>query len=154
MTYKQMDFEALTDNSQQFFEILPPDWKDAIEPVWEDYGKEANIFVLRDEGEIIAGGIVFNGAPPNRTDFEILQGEKYLKRGYHYIGFLYVVAHRRNEALGSQWLQALKNRFPGQAYWLTIEDEDLKRFYTKNGFKCVAASSDTNLPEWLFVYDV
>src|SRR5690554_5588589 len=147
-----MDFEALKDNSQLYFEILPRDWREAIEPIWEDFRKDASIFVLRDKGEIIAGGIVFKGIPPNRTDFEVQSGEKYIKKGHHYIGFLYVVPHRRNEALGSRWLKTLKSRFPGQAYWLTIEDESLTPFYIKNGFECVAASPDTDLPEWLFVF--
>lgn len=147
-----MDFEVLKDNSRSFFEILPREWQDAIEPIWEDYRKEAHIFVFRNEGEIIAGGIVFMGAPPNRTDFEIEKGEQYIKKGYHYIGFLYVVPHHRNEALGSKWLQALKNKFPEQAYWLTTEEEGLDRFYIKNGFERVAVSPDRDLPEWLFVF--
>lgn len=150
--YDWMEFEVLKDNSQFFFKILPHDWREAIEPIWEGYRKEANIYVLRDGQEIVAGGIVFNGTPPNRTDFEIEIGENYIEKGYPYIAFLYVVSHRRNEALGSRWIQALKNQFPDQAYWLTIEEEGLKQFYTKNGFECVAASKDGDLPEWLFVF--
>ena len=147
-----MDFSVLKDGPQLFFEILPQDWKDAIVPIWDDCSNEANIYVLRDEGEVIAGGIVFKGIPPHMTDFEIENSEKYIKKGYRYIGFLYVVPHRRNEALGSRWLQALKNRFPKQAFWLTTEEEGLERFYIKNGFECVAASPDRDLPEWLFAW--
>ena len=135
-----------------FFKILPPDWQDAIVYIWEDYKRDAHIYVLLDEGEIVAGGIVFKGTPPNRTDFEIEAGEEYIKKGYHYIGFLYVISHRRKENLGSKWLEALKGRFPEQAYWLTIEEEGLKKFYVRNGFECVATSTDPDLPEWLFVF--
>src|SRR5690606_19249577 len=147
-----MDFEVVKDDPQFYFEVLPQEWKDAIAPIWEDCRKDPRIYVLRDKGEIIAGGIVFKGVPPHMTDFEIEIGEKYIKKGYHYIGFLYVAPHRRNEALGSKWLLALKNRFPEQAFWLTTEEEGLERFYIKNGFECVAASPDRDLPEWLFVF--
>ena len=146
-----MDFEIL-DNPQFFFEILPPDWRDAIVPIWEEHKGRANIYILKDGEEVVAGGIVFKGVPPNRTGFEIENGEKYIKKGYHYIGFLYVVPHRRNGALGSKWLLALKNRFPGQAYWLTTEEAGLDGFYIKNGFERVASSPDRDLPEWLFVF--
>ncbi|HUH47650.1 MAG TPA: GNAT family N-acetyltransferase [Arenibacter sp.] len=147
-----MDFEVLNDRSQFFFKILPPDWREAIEPIWQDYREEADIYVFREGEEVVAGGIVFKATPPNRTDFEIEKGENYIRNGFHYIGFLFVAPDRRNEALGTRWLRALKNRFPEQSYWLTIEEEGLKQFYTKNGFECVASSTDRDLPEWLFVY--
>lgn len=147
-----MDLKVLKDDSRSFFDILPQDWRNAIEWIWDDYKNEADIYVFREGEEIVAGGVIFKGIPPNMTYFEIQNGKRYIENGYHYIGFLFVVPCRRNEALGSKWLKAVKSRFPSQSYWLTIEEEDLAPFYAKNGFECVAASQDMDLPEWLFVF--
>ena len=100
----------------------------------------------------MAGGIVFRSAPPNMTDFEIGEGHKYVELGFKYIGFLFVDQKYRNQALGSKWLSALKEEFPNESYWLTIEEVGLKSFYEKNGFKCVSESKDSNNQEWMFTY--
>lgn len=148
-----MEFRQINDNYQDFFKILPIDWQDDIVPIWDDYVDVPKIFVLTDFSKIVAGGIVFNSAPPNRTEFEIVEGEPYLAKGYHYIGFLFVDPDRRNEALGTRWLTALKHQFPDQCFWLTIEEEALKNFYIKNGFVCVAQSAMGDSPEWMLIYE-
>lgn len=148
-----MEIKEVSDNSQDFFKILPQDWQEEITPAWLDYRNTASIYALMDAKLIVAGGIVFRKAPPNRTIFEIEKGEVYLDKGYYYIGFLFVHPDRRNEALGSGWLSALKNQFPKQGFWLTIEEEALKTFYMKNGFVCVAESTDLDNPEWMFIYE-
>lgn len=135
-----------------FFKILPEDWKDVIESVWDDYKKNANIYVFKNALDITAGGIVFRTAPPNMTDFEIGEWQKYVTANCHYIGFLFVDPKYRGKSLGSEWLTALKNLFPDQSYWLTIEEEGLRSFYEKNGFKCVSKSKDKDNPEWIFTY--
>ncbi len=135
-----------------FFKILPEDWKDVIESVWDDYKKNANIYVFKNALDITAGGIVFRTAPPNMTDFEIGEWEKYVTANFHYIGFLFVDPKYRGKSLGSEWLTALKDQFPYQSYWLTIEEEGLRSFYEKNGFKCVSKSKDKDNPEWIFTY--
>lgn len=135
-----------------FFEILPEDWKDVIESVWDDYKKNANIYVFKNALDITAGGIVFRTAPPNMTDFEIGEWQKYVTANFHYIGFLFVDPKYRGKSLGSEWLTALKDQFPDQSYWLTIEEEGLRSFYEKNGFKCVSKSKDKDNPEWIFTY--
>ena len=104
-----------------FFKILPEDWKDVIESVWDDYKKNANIYVFKNALDITAGGIVFRTAPPNMTDFEIGEWQKYVAANFHYIGFLFVDPKYRGKSLGSEWLTALKDQFPDQSYWLTIE---------------------------------
>ncbi|MCM4172531.1 GNAT family N-acetyltransferase [Arenibacter sp. TNZ] len=139
-------------DGHEFFKILPGDWQQIILPVWEDLKKNANIFVFKNTLEITAGGIVFKGAPPNMTDFEIEEGQKYIDMGFQYIGFLFVDSKYRNQALGSKWLKALMEEFPNQSYWLTIEEQGLRLFYEKNGFKCVSESKDPNNQEWLFTY--
>ena len=135
-----------------FFKILPEDWKDVIESVWDDYKKNANIYVFKNALDITAGGIVFRTAPPNMTDFEIGEWQKYVTANFHYIGFLFVDPKYRGKSLGSEWLTALKDQFPDQSYWLTIEEEGLRSFYEKNGFKCVSQSMDNDNPEWIFTY--
>ncbi|MCK0148109.1 GNAT family N-acetyltransferase [Arenibacter sp. F26102] len=140
-------------DGQEFFKILPKDWQDMIVPIWEDYKRSAIIYVFKNDEELGAGGIVFSGAPPNMTVFEIEQGQKYVDLGFHYIGFLFVDPKYRNQALGSKWLMALKEEFPNQSYWLTIEEEGLRSFYEKNGFKCVSESSDLNNREWILIFN-
>lgn len=147
-----MQLIHLGPNSSDFFKILPGDWQDIIISVWDDFKSKASIYVFKNGHEIAAGGIVFNGNPPNRTAFEIEEGQRYVDLGFQYIGFLFVDPKYRNQALGSKWLKALKEEFPGQSYWLTIEEEGLKSFYDKNGFKCLAKSQDSDKPEWIFTY--
>lgn len=147
-----MDFIALESGAKEFFRIIPSDWQDIIVPIWDIYRENAIIYVLMDQGSIVAGGIVFEQDPPNMTDFELREGEKYRNAGFHYIGFLYVDPNRRNQALGTQWLNALKAKQPNQSYWLTIEEEGLQTFYEKNGFQCISQSKDPTNKEWLFLY--
>ncbi|NKI27128.1 GNAT family N-acetyltransferase [Arenibacter sp. 6A1] len=147
-----MDFTVLESDSKEFFKIIPPDWQDIIIPIWDTYRENAKIYVLLDQGSIVAGGIVFEQDPPNMTDFELAEGKKYRDVSFQYIGFLYVNPNRRNQALGTQWLNALKAKKPKQSYWLTIEEEGLHAFYEKNGFQLVSKSKDPSNREWLLIY--
>ena len=56
-------------------------------------------------------------------------------KGYLYVGFIFVIEERRQQNLGSIWLDNLKKMYPNQKFWLTIEDLKLDTFYVKNGFK-------------------
>lgn len=147
-----MELRVLKNEADVFFSILPEEWQTVIGPVWKDWEDNAHIYVLRNTSEIMAGGIVFYAAPPKMTHFEIDKGAPYLALGYYYIGFLYVAPNYRNQSLGSKWLEAIKNKYPKRSFWLTIEEEGLRSFYEKNGFKCVAKSEDPSTPEWMFVY--
>jgi len=147
-----MELINIGSDGGEFFEILPVDWQGLIVPVWDDYYGNATIYVFKNGLKIASGGIVFSGEPPNMTVFEIEEGQKYVDLGFQYIGFLFVDPKFRNQALGSKWLRALKEEFPNQSYWLTIEEEGLRPFYEKNGFKCVSESKDTHNKEWIFTY--
>jgi GNAT superfamily N-acetyltransferase len=147
-----MELINLGHDSLAFFKILPKDWQDVIDSVWKDYKNNASVYVFKEGLDITPGGIVFRAAPPNMTDFEIGEWEKYVTANFHYIGFLFVDPSYRGKALGSEWLSALKAYFPDQSYWLTIEEEGLRLFYEKNGFKCVSQSKDKDNPEWIFTY--
>ncbi|MDX1768035.1 MAG: GNAT family N-acetyltransferase [Arenibacter troitsensis] len=139
-------------DGHRFFNILPDDWQDVIESVWDDYKDNASIYVFKEALDITAGGIVFRAAPPNMTDFEVGEWQKYVDANFHYIGFLFVDPKYRGQSLGSKWLSDLKVQFPDQSYWLTIEEEGLRTFYEKNGFRCVSKSKDEDNPEWILIY--
>ncbi|MDD3723548.1 MAG: GNAT family N-acetyltransferase [Lutibacter sp.] len=146
-----IQFSNATESPEKFFNILPYDWQVLIVPHWESYKDAAKIYVLKENDEVVAGGLVFSKSLPDMSDFE--QSLQYLfSEGYLYIGFIWVPEHKRNRNLASQWLTLLKNRNPNQKYWLTIEDAWLKHFYEKNGFKLIKESNDTNEREWLFTF--
>ncbi len=146
-----IQFSNTTDNPEQFFNILPEDWQVLIVPYWESYKDAAKIYVLKENKEVVAGGLVFSKSLPDMSDFE--RSVQYLfSEGYLYIGFIWVPLHKRNRNLASQWLTLLKNQDPTQKYWLTIEEAWLKHFYEKNGFVLVEESTDAENKEWLFTY--
>ncbi len=142
---------SVTESPEQFFNLLPDDWKPYIVPYWEDYKDAAKIYVLKKNEEVVAGGLVFSKSLPDMSDFERAQ-QHLFKEGYLYIGFIWVPLDKRNRQLASQWLTLLKNQDPTQKYWLTIEEEWLKHFYEKNGFVLVEECNNANNKEWLYVF--
>ena len=109
------------------------------------------IFIFKENEELIAGGIVFSEKINEMTPFE--NSFEYLfKEGYLYLGYIWVVEQHRNKKLASKWLSYLKIQNPLQNYWLTIEEEELKHFYEKNDFKLIAESEDTDSKEWILTY--
>ena len=146
-----IQFINATESPEQFFNILPNDWNVLIAPYWKDYKDSAKIYVLKENGEVVAGGLVFSKSLPDMSDFE--RSLQYLfTEGYLYIGFIWVPEHQRNRQLASQWLTLLKNQDPTQKYWLSIEEEWLKHFYEKNGFTLIKESDDAANKEWLFTW--
>ncbi len=146
-----IQFSNATESPEQFFNILPDDWQVLIVPYWKSYEDAAKIYVLKEGGEVVAGGLVFSKSLPDMSDFE--QSLQYLfSEGYLYIGFIWVPEHKRNRNLASQWLTLLKNQDPNQKYWLTIEEAWLKHFYEKNGFKLIKESDNAGEKEWLFTF--
>ena len=146
-----IQFINATENPEQFFNLLPDDWKALIEPYWDSYKNAAKIYVLKENDEVVAGGLVFSKSLPDMSDFE--QSLQHLfSEGYLYIGFIWVPEHQRNRQLASQWLTLLKGQYPNQKYWLTIEEEWLKHFYEKNGFKLIQESDGGDNKEWLFTW--
>ena len=142
-------FEKLTDSPNLFFNILPKDWRNILIPNWVLHKNTASIYVLKEKTTIIGGGIVFSEKLLEMTPFE----EEFchlFNEGYLYLGYIWVAENKRNQQLASTWLTYLKQLNPAQKYWLTIEEESLKYFYEKNGFKLVAESNDEN-KEWIFI---
>ncbi|GAB4263045.1 MAG: hypothetical protein Kow0027_30410 [Saprospiraceae bacterium] len=131
-----MEFIELTATPDLFFDILPSDWRSGLEPHWDEYKESSKIYGLFDEGELVCGGVVFSKVTEDTIFYEEI-AEKWLKRGFLYIGYLYVVESRRGRGYGSRWLNELFKIDPGQSYWLSIEEYELKDFYLRNGFQLV-----------------
>ena len=145
------DLVELKSNQQQFFEILPKDWQDAIVPYWDDYKSTAKIFVFIEESKVVAGGILFYSMPP-----DLIWNKKNLQpwfdKGYAYIGFLFVAEDKRHQKLGSLWIESVKSLMPNQKFWLVIEEENLSKFYEKHHFVKVQTLQTPNGQEWLYVF--
>jgi len=135
-----------------YFDILPLDWQETIVPFWKDLETSTKAYVLIDDNQIIAGGLVFSQCPPDML-YAKDEAKTWISKGYLYLGFIYVIEERRHQNLGSIWLDNLKKMFPKQKYWLTIEDLKLDAFYTKNGFKRMKSLYNNGNEEALYTYD-
>tara|TARA_R110001583_G_scaffold69109_2_gene196114 strand:+ start:4428 stop:4883 length:456 start_codon:yes stop_codon:yes gene_type:complete len=146
-----LKFSSLNKTPQKFFNILPQEWQEIIVPQWKNYKNTASIFVFKEKGELIAGGIIFEKSHPNMTDFE-KEYQFFYEENYFYIGFVWVIPEKRNHQLATKWLTKIKEENKNQKYWLTVEDESLKYFYEKNAFKLVAESKNSEAKEWIFTF--
>lgn len=146
-----MTFEACT-NFTSFFKILPKDWQECIVPFWENYKKTTKGYLLIDNNEIIAGGLVFSTCPPDML-YDKDEAEIWINKGYLYVGFIFVIEERRQKNLGSIWLDNLKKTYPNQKFWLTIEDLKLDAFYIKNGFKRIKTLNNNGLEEVIYTFE-
>lgn len=146
-----MTFEPCL-NYEQFFKIIPKDWNEYILAFWNDFKSTTECYVLVENKEVIAGGLVFSKCPPDMW-YAINEANKWFEKGYLYLGFIFVLEEKRHQNLGSVWLNYLKTKFPNQKYWLTIEDLRLDRFYVKNDFKKVKSLFNQDQEEWLYIFD-
>jgi diamine N-acetyltransferase len=146
-----MNFEVCG-NCSEFFKILPLDWLESILPHWETINETTKGYLLVENQKIISGGLVFSKCPPDML-YAIDEANHWIKNGYLYLGFIYVIEERRHQNLGSIWLNSLKQMHPNQKYWLTIEDLKLDTFYKKNDFKKVKTLFNDNQEEWLYVFE-
>lgn len=146
-----MIFKKTTDFAR-FFSILPDDWKEAILPFWNDLKSTTNGYILEENSQIIAGGLVFSTCPPDMKYAE-KEAKFWFQNGYLYVGFIYVIPEKRGQNLGSFWLENLKKIYPNQKYWLTIEDLSLHRFYVKNGFKKTKSLQNDGHEEVIYIFE-
>ncbi|HMR15905.1 MAG: GNAT family N-acetyltransferase [Confluentibacter sp.] len=142
----------LTHDCAPFFKLMPQDWQAGIVPFWDDYKASTNCYLLFDDNEIVAGGLVFSKCPPDMFYAE-KEAAFYFNNQYLYVGFIYVIEERRQQNLGSIWLENLKKTHPKQAFWLTIEELKLDAFYVKNGFKAVESLQNSGATEVVYVYN-
>ena len=132
--------------------MIPPDWQANIMPFWDSYKHNTTCYVLYDKNEIVAGGFVFSECPPDML-YAKEEADYWFKKGYLYLGFIFVLETRRGQNLGSQWLTKLKDTLPEQNFWLTIEDITLHAFYSKNGFNSVKTLQNDNQEEVLYTFE-
>jgi diamine N-acetyltransferase len=145
-----MTFQICNDFSE-FFKILPKDWQENLIPFWETHKQTTQGYLLVENNQIISGGLVFSKCPPDLLYIED-EANKWFKNGYLYLGFIYVIEARRQQNLGSIWLESLKKMFPNQKFWLTIEDLNLNAFYVKNGFETVKSLDNQGVEEVLYTF--
>jgi len=68
------------------------------------------------------------------------------------IGFLWIAEAHRGRGLGAMWLQELAAHYPGQKFWLLIDDYRLAPFYERQGFTVVKEIDTGRWPEWVMVW--
>lgn len=146
-----MVFKNITARPNSFFNLLPLDWQEAILPFWDKFKKSSEVYILEENDEIIAGGIVFSKCPPDLEFFKD-EAREWFDKGYLYIGFIWVPENYRHQNFGSLWLKHLKMQDPNQKYWLTIEEENLRAFYEKNDFQYIKTLQNDSIKEQLFIY--
>jgi len=146
-----MIFKKTTDVNA-FFNILPDDWKEGILPFWDSFKSTTDCYVISENDTIIAGGLVFSTCPP---DMKYAKNEAnfWLKNGYLYLGFIFVLEEKRGKYLGSFWLENLKKTLPKEQFWLTIEVLHLGSFYSRNGFKRVKSIFNEGIEEVLYIFE-
>ncbi|MBI2282018.1 MAG: GNAT family N-acetyltransferase [Bacteroidetes bacterium] len=138
--------------NQDFFRLLPSDWQDSIVPYWDSYSDNSSVYLLYNKNELIAGGIIFHSCSPDMM-YNEQEAKKWFDNGYLYIGFIWVIEEYRNKKIGSKWLKALIDKFPTQKFWLTVDEQNLAFFYTKNGFKLIKSLKNGDDIEWLLTYE-
>ena len=147
-----MELKNLTDNPIKFFNLLPSDWRELIVPFWDDLKRYASLMVLVENDHVVAGGLVFSKCPPEMKYYEH-DANEWFKKGFLYLGYIFVDETQRYRHLGSIWLDKIKNEYPNQGLWLSIEDQDLHKFYHRNGFKRVGTVMNGDIEEGIYVFE-
>jgi len=141
-------FSKYVGHPDTFIDMLPLDWQEALKSVWNKISGTSEIVVLKEEGAILAGGIIFKEMTADMQLFKE-EAEELLSSNSYYIGYLWVIEARRGENLGSLWLQYIQKQYANNSFWLTIEEEGLKQFYEKNGFSLYLEKESNTEKEWL-----
>tara|TARA_R110000868_G_scaffold176007_1_gene413303 strand:- start:266 stop:712 length:447 start_codon:yes stop_codon:yes gene_type:complete len=141
-------FQKHTGNPNDFMQILPLDWQEALQMVWDDAKATSEIYVIKEDGNIIAGGILFKQYTLEMALFK-QEAEALLAKHSYYIGYLWVNETHRGRDLGTLWLDSVKSSYPNTKFWLTIEEENLKNFYLKNDFHVAKEVENGGIKEWL-----
>jgi len=147
-----MELKNYTSKAHLFFDMLPKDWLENIESCWESLKETTRLFVLVENDSIIVGGLVFSKCPPDMMYYEE-EAKKWFKKGYLYLGYIFVDEAKRNQNLGSLWLDRLKELYTKQGFWLAIEDESLHKFYVKNGFKRIGMIGNGESQEGIYIFE-
>jgi GNAT superfamily N-acetyltransferase len=138
-------------NESVFMDLLPLDWQKGIKSIWKKNREHTLIYVLEQDNEICAGGIVFSALTTEMKAYKEEANYWFLKN-YLYIGYVWVPEDKRNKNYGSLWLKNLLLEDPKQHYWLTTEEKQLRYFYEKVGFTYVKTIRCQDEEEELFIY--
>jgi len=134
--------------AMDFFSMLPEDWQIGIVPHWKAYQFKTKIYVFEEDGQILGGGLIFDDLSP---DMEIHKAKlnTYLCPDSKYLGFIWIDEKHRSKGLGKKWLKNVIEYYSEFNLWLSIEDESLKYFYQKLGFKVVENIKSNDSEEWI-----
>ena len=147
-----MKLKNYNTKAASFFKMLPKDWQDVILPFWDNIKSTNQLYVLIDGEEVVAGGMVFHQCPPDMMFYKN-KADYLFSKGFLYLGFIFVKPSRRKQNLGSKWIDLIKSLYPKQGFWLSIEDENLDKFYTKNKFEKFETVKNTlNEKETIYVF--
>lgn len=145
-------FTDTTARPGRFFNILPEDWRESIVPFWPNCREITRVYTLEFKGEVLGGGLVFSDTSPDTVIYGA-EARHWFSEGYLYIGFVWIAEAHRGKQLGSEWLKQLFSHYPKQKFWLAIEEEEIARFYEKNGFYLVKQIKVNGRDEWILVKD-
>jgi diamine N-acetyltransferase len=148
INFDDLKFAGLNNNPDLFFNILPDDWRESIQPVWKNYISTSEIMVVILNKEIIAGGIIFSSVSPDILNNKNI-AEQWLNRGYKYLAYLFVNTKYQKLGIGTFWLKEVFKKFPSQKFFLTIEDFILIDFYQSNNFKLISEIETQEGKNWL-----
>jgi len=82
-------FEPLSsENWSLFISLLPLDWQSELTLQWPKNLGVESVFTLNKNGEIVAGGVVFNRMARNPTPLEGIHGPALFGNGHPYLGFV------------------------------------------------------------------
>lgn len=136
----------------QFLAAMPEEWHWDFLIYMDNVGDSMEIFAITVHEEIVGGGMVFKGLPPEMKIFE-KEVEHFTEGGYLYIGYLFVVPERRGQDIGSTWLECIKALYGHKGFWLTVEEPGLVAFYEKNGFRWIGTLKQGRIIEELLILD-
>lgn len=127
---------------------LPKDWKVALRDIYRLQAHQVECIILAEGGHWRAAGLVCKGLPHDLEKYGDALSDQNTP-DHRYIGFLWTFLECRQQGWGSVWLEKVKERFPGKALWLTIEDRALLPFYGRNGFREVLQLGQGEEKEWV-----
>lgn len=141
-----------TSDPSSFFDVLAPDWRNEIEPIWNDYKNSSTIYTIHADNKVLGGGILFTKITPD-MEYASEEANYWFSGGYIYQAFIFIDEKYRGNNLGSKWLQEVIRQNPQSKFFLTIEDLSLENFYLRNGYTFQKKLFNDGNEERLYVYE-
>lgn len=138
----------LSSHPQAFFDLLPADWQTELLALWPDFAASSTVLGLQLHEQLIGGGIIFREPTPD-THAYLARAQSLFAQGLLYFGYLWITPDQRGHDYGGCWIRALRQSYPGQGFWLAIEDSGLRRFYAQHGFVVSNTLRMDDHTEWI-----